>query len=194
MMQLRSRRSAYRSGTVRALVRREIGGQAIRIAQLPAADKTIVTGIAFQIDAEEHLRAILGSLQRTGLARTDIAPPIDTYKKALRVILRSGIEQLGNKLIVRQIFAQRFEQPGRNRFAVSGIVHSFVVAQKIVPIADPILRVVVFIGQQPADERLRLSADGSLRIGPAVRAKAAAPIHRDRRAGRIRHQRPAAPA
>src|SRR5579862_5625831 len=62
-------------------VRREIGGQPIRVAQLPAADETIVTGVALQIDPQKNLRAVLRRLQGTRLARADITPPVHSNEK-----------------------------------------------------------------------------------------------------------------
>ena len=39
------------------------GGQAVRVGQLPAVDEAVVARSALQVDAEKHLRHVLGELQ-----------------------------------------------------------------------------------------------------------------------------------
>ncbi len=65
-----------------------------------------MAGIAFQVDAEENLRGVLGGLHGGRLAGADGAAPVDADEETSRVGGRGGIEELGDKLIVRKIVLQ----------------------------------------------------------------------------------------
>ena len=142
--------------------------------------------IAFEVDAEENLRGILRRLQRRRLRCAHGSAPVDSNQEALGVAGRGGIQKLPHHLVIRLVLFERVEQPWRDALTLRNlgdVSHAFIVAQQIVPIADPMLgvarRVVeqrchqlaALVGIGARDERPGLFRRGKqspdIEIGPA---------------------------
>src|SRR5262245_4526340 len=132
--------------------------QTIRLLELPTINETVVTRRTLQIDAQESLAHALSELHRHGLARADIATPLDAFGKTLA--FGRGSDQPSGKFVVWLVVHQRPIQPIADLFAsavdVSGA--GIVIPQQIIPESQPMLGVGNVIGQQGPNESSPLVA------------------------------------
>ncbi len=181
---------------------REEARQRIRVLQLPLADEAVVAGVALEIDAEKDLRRILRGLHRRRLTGADDAAPVDADEEARGILGRDRIQQARHETVVAQVRFERREQPFRDALARCGfrvVVDAFVVAQQIVPERDPVLRVLVAVGEQRVhqpgalvgrrvgDESLQLARRDTSGGSAAFRAARYAATNRSRGADHCVH-------
>ena len=115
------------------------------------------------IEPEKDLGDILGGLHFGHLRGIHRAAPGNALDKAIGA--RHRIDQLTDELVVGFVFRQRFLQPAGNLFPAPAVILARVtVAEAVAPKGDPVLAVVLFVGQQLGHQT------GAL-IGSFVRAK-----------------------
>ena len=64
---------------------REVGGEAVRVFQLPLADEAVVAGVALEVDAEERLRRVLRRLHPGRDRGARLAAPVDADDEPGRI-------------------------------------------------------------------------------------------------------------
>jgi hypothetical protein len=113
-----------------------------------------VAGGALQVHPEEDLRDVLGRLHGGDHAGVDGTAPEDAAGEALG--LGVGVDQLRDKLVVRQIAGEGGVEPAGDLLApavdVAGA--AIVVAEKVVPEAQPVLGVGLVVGEQALHQPL----------------------------------------
>ena len=127
-------------------------GQRIGIRKLPVVDETVVARGALHVDAHENLRDALRGLHRRNLAGVDDPAPDNSFREPLG--LRSRIDQLRHKGVIRHIRLERGKEPLGDLFApavdVSGAF--VIVAQHVIPKREPMLGVIAAIAEERFDE------------------------------------------
>ena len=121
--------------------------QTVRLVQLPAINKTVMTGSTLQIDPQKGLPNRLGKLDFHRLSSTDCTPPTNPLTKTGRLGIRRN--QLTCHLIIRLILDQRLIEPLADLLAATGNKPSpsIIVPQQIVPKRQPMFRISGLIRQ-----------------------------------------------
>ena len=128
--------------------------EAVGVGELPIINEAVVATGALHVDAHENLRNVLRGLHLRDLAGVDCAAPEDAFGEAFGVFVR--MDQLRYELVERFVGLQRAVEPLGDLFAAAVDVTGalVIVAQKIVPKRQPVLRVLFIVGEQTFDEPL----------------------------------------
>ena len=140
----------------------EIGGQPVGVLQLPMADEAVVAGVAFEVDAQEHLRAVLRRLHHGSLAGVDVAAPVHPQQESVGRTGLARAQQGGHELVVGEVAFERGGEPIRDALAATVVAVAAIVAQQVVPEADPVAGVVAVVGQQVVDQLFALATVAAL--------------------------------
>ena len=167
------------------------GRETVGVDELPAVDEAVVAGGALHIDPEEHLRDVLRELDLADLAGVDPPPPLDPLDEPLR--FRRRADQLADEPVVGLVVDQRPIEPAGDRLAAAVDVAGpdVVVAQQVVPEAQPVIGVGTAVVEEPAGQPCSLVGGRGLSRTPPAPAAAAAGRSRRGTPGERTPRRPA---
>ena len=128
-------------------------GQSIGFVELPAINEAVVARGALHVDPEEGLRKTLGELDRQGLARADVAAPLDPLDEPFALGRGRG-DQLAHHHVEGTVLLQRVVKPAAHLGAAAGdeAGAGVVVAEEVVPESEPVIGVVEVAGEEGINE------------------------------------------
>ena len=127
--------------------------QPVGVGERPVIDEAVVARGALQIHAHEDLRDVLRGLHRRPHRGVHTPAPDDAARKALAGARRA--DEFRDEAVVGQVRRQRAVEPAADLLApaVDEARAFVVVAQQVVPERQPMVRVVLPVGEQRPDER-----------------------------------------